>query len=141
MTEDKQQLERRRTACHGWVTRSAKALTALVTKSEVTKVELEDAVDDFDTRFAALDDAQSAVELAISETDILEEDIEAADHFRRQVRCSRVQAAEKLAELLAQTVPRAGTSSRSDSGADESVMSNIRLPRIELPKFSGNVLA
>ncbi len=141
MAEDQQQLERRRTVCRGWVTRSAKALTALVTKPEVTKVELEDMVDDFDTRLAALDDTQSAVELAILESDKLEEDIEAADHFRRQVRCSRVQVAEKLAELLVQTVPRAGTSSRSDSGADESVMSNIRLPRIELPKFSGNVLA
>ena len=138
MDDKQQQLERKRAAGRGWATRSSNALAALVAKPEVTIMELEDGIEDFDKRLAALDDAQSAVELGIVEPDKLEDDIKAADQFRRQVRVPRVQAAQKLAELLQKTVPQGNAN--SDGGAAESVLSNIRLPRIELPKFSGNVL-
>ncbi|XP_066940957.1 uncharacterized protein [Macrobrachium rosenbergii] len=51
---------------------------------EVSKVELQDAVDDFDRRLAHLDEVQSALELEIGDSQDLEEDIEYADKFRRQ---------------------------------------------------------
>lgn len=138
--EQRKQLERKRAAARGWTTRSSKALSALVNKAEVTKMELEDAIGDFDRRLAALDDVQSEVELAFSEPDKQDEDIEAADHFRRQVRGPRVQAAQKLADLLAQTDPLGESAQGSVKESSVSVTSNVRLPRIELPKFRGDVL-
>ncbi|KAK3873849.1 hypothetical protein Pcinc_021180 [Petrolisthes cinctipes] len=141
MADDDKQMERRRAANRGWVTRTSNALADLVAKPDVTTLELEDAIEEFDRRLAALDDTQSAVEMGIVEPDKLEKDIEDADRFRRQVRCHRVQASQKLADLLTKTGPPAGPAAHSDNGATDSVMSNIiRLPRIELPKFSGNVL-
>ncbi|KAK3878755.1 hypothetical protein Pcinc_016567 [Petrolisthes cinctipes] len=141
MADDDKQMERRRAANRGWVTRTSNALADLVAKPDVTTLELEDAIEEFDRRLAALDDTQSAVEMGIVEPDKLEKDIEDADRFRRQVRCHRVQASQKLADLLTKTGPPAVPAAHSDNGATDSVMSNIiRLPRIELPKFSGNVL-
>lgn len=47
-------------------------------------------MEDIDLRIAAVDKAQSAVEVGVIEPDKLEGGIEAADHFRRQVRGPRV---------------------------------------------------
>ncbi|KAK3889708.1 hypothetical protein Pcinc_006274 [Petrolisthes cinctipes] len=124
MADDDKQMERR-AANRGWVTRTSNALADLVAKPDVTTLELEDAIEEFDRRLAALDDTQSAVVMRIVEPDKLETDIEDADRFRRQVRCHRVQASQKLADLLTKTGPPAGPAAHSDNSATDSVMSNI----------------
>ena len=86
MDEDKKTVERRRAAARGWVSRSVKALKELLADDDVGRVTLKDAIDDLDRRLASLDDAQSSVELLISDPKKLEEDIDEADQFRRQVR-------------------------------------------------------
>ena len=98
-------------------------------------MELEDAIANFDQRLATWDDAQSAMELEITDPHKLEEDIEAADQFRAQVRCPRMKAAQMFAAMLAQTVPQSEPVHSVGDPAD-SVYGNIRLPCIELPKFS-----
>ena len=50
MSEEFKQLERKRSAARGWVSRSVNALTSLLGKSGVSKLELEDAIMDFDRR-------------------------------------------------------------------------------------------
>lgn len=112
----------------------------MVNRPEITKMELENAIENFDQHLAALDNVQSDLELAISEPDKLDEDIEAADHFCYQVRGPIVQAMMKLADLLAQTDSLGELAHSSVKGSSVSVMSNIKLLRIELPKFSGDVL-
>lgn len=54
---------------------------------------------DFDGRLAALDEVQSSLELEISDVKKLEEDIEGADLFRRNLRAPRVEATQKLVDL------------------------------------------
>ncbi|XP_066956313.1 uncharacterized protein [Macrobrachium rosenbergii] len=99
---------------------------------EVSKVELQDAVDDFDRRLAHLDEVQSALELEIGDPQDLEEDIEYADKFRRQVRVPRIQAAQRLLALEILEKPP------SESGsADSLAQCNVRQPKLELPKFIG----
>ena len=115
----------------------AKALTSLLGNPEVSKLELEDAVEDFDRRLQALDDAQAAVESGICDADQMEADIEAADQFRRQVRRCRLQAVQAL-DKMART--DTGEGNHSEFGSSDSVLGNVKLPRIELPKFSGDVL-
>ena len=46
------------------------------------------------------------MELEITDPNKLEEDIEAADQLRWQVRCPRIKAAQMLTAMLAQTVPQ-----------------------------------
>lgn len=104
----------------------------MVTNPEVIKLELGEGIDDFDQRLAALNDTQSTMELGIEEPGKLEEDIDATDHFRRQIMGPRVHAEEKLEEEYKRV--------RSGCGASESGMSNVRLPRTDLPKFSDNLL-
>ena len=94
-------------------------------------MELEDAI--ADKHLAAWDEAQSAMLMEITDLENLEEDIEAADHFHRKVRCPRMKDTQILAAMLAQAVPQ-GESARSVGGSANSVYGNIRLPRIELPK-------
>ena len=79
-------LRKSRTAARGWVTRSSNALLAMLNDpSTLTKVELQDAMDDFDRRLATLDDVQSNLELEMNDSRDLEQDIEYADKFRREV--------------------------------------------------------
>ena len=141
MKEEMTRKERTRSAAKGWLSRSAKALATELQQPDVTCLELEDAIEDFDKRLSAFDDAQSAVELEIEDPKIMEKDIEDADQFRRQVRTYRLQAAQKLADLsLAKGKDKVNNFDGSVSGSAESILNNIKLPRIELPKFSGNVL-
>ena len=139
MSEEFKKLVRTRTAAEGWVSRSAKALSLLLVESEVSKLKLEDVIADFDQRLHALDEAQTAVELEFCDTDKMEADIEKADQFRWQMRCCRLQAAQALADLM-QRSEQPGESARSVSGLADSVLNNVKLPSIEFPKFSGDVL-
>ena len=128
-------LRKSRSAARGWPTGSAKALELLLHNPEVTRVELQDAVDEFDRRLATLDEVQSILELEISEPSEMERDIEYVDQFRRQVRAPRVQATQRLLDL-----EKTRTPSESGSSVDSLGLSNIRLPKLELPKFSGDLI-
>ncbi|XP_066946056.1 uncharacterized protein [Macrobrachium rosenbergii] len=124
-------LRKSRSAARGWMTRSSNALMDLLGDRELSKVELQDAVDDFDRRLAHLDEVQSALELEIGDSQDLE-DIEYADKFRRQVRVPRIQAAQRLLAMEKLKKPP------SESGSADSLgQCNMRLPKLELPKFSG----
>ena len=127
-------LRKSRSAARGWVTRASKALMEVLNNPELTKVELQDAMDDFDKRLATLDEVQSSLELEIGDVQELENDIEYADLFRREVRVSRVQATQRLLDLEKRERPP------SESGSTETVsLSNVRLPKLELPRFSGEL--
>ena len=128
-------LRKSRSAARGWATRSAKALELLLDNPEVTRVELQGAVDEFDRRLATLDEVQSTLELEISEPSELEKDIEYADQFRRQVRAPRVQATQRLLDP-----EKTRTPSESGSSVDSLRLSNVRFPKLELPKFSGDII-
>ena len=89
---DFKKLQRSRIAARGSITRSSKSLLALLDKpkSDVSCLELEDAIDDFDKRLSTLDDVQSSLEVEITDSDELETDIEDAFEFRTNARLSRV---------------------------------------------------
>ena len=77
------ELLRRRTAARGWVTRTKKALAAVLRESEPDYATLVDAVADFDNRLGSLDDIQSDYEL---QCERIEEEIEDAADFREEAR-------------------------------------------------------
>ena len=134
-----EQLERRRAAARGWTTRASKTLQDLLADPDVSKVQLEDAVDEFDKRLAALDTVQAELELEISDPELLEADLDKADSFRSAARAARVQAAQKLVDLdkAADKVKKALDD--GDGASTVSTSSSVKLPRLELPKFSGEL--
>ncbi|XP_068208316.1 uncharacterized protein [Palaemon carinicauda] len=76
------------------------------------------------------------LELEICDSKDLEEDIEYADKFRREVRAPRIQATQRLVDMAKdESQPRL---SESGSASVDSLCNvNVRLPKLELPKFSG----
>ena len=73
-----------RTSAQGWATCASNKLETICTSTPVDKTELSDAVEEFDKRLAALDEAQSKVENEIDEAK-LDDDIEAACQLRQTI--------------------------------------------------------
>ena len=126
--------EKKRAAAKGWLTRSAKELRELLDDDSTSQEELEAAVSDFDKRLASLDELQEIVELELDDSDDLEAEINDADSFRR---CSRKVCAEAAQRLKpARPNPIDSNDSASNSSKDKT---EVKLPRLELPKFSGDL--
>ena len=132
-------LKKTRSSARGWTTRSSNALEALLAGSSASRIELEDAIEDFDKRLASLDEAQAALELEIDDTKELEFDIDDADKFRRQARIPRVKAAQRLVDMVKAEQPETSRSHSSGNDSGGSLSSKVRLPRLELPKFKGEL--
>ena len=125
--------ELRLIASKGWVVRATKSLNELLEKPDITVVALNDAIDEFDKRLASFDDIQSELELTIETEEALLDCVNKAADFREKARVSRVNATIKLLELT-QSDQDAVDKSTCVSTAD------VKLPKLTLPKFSGDVL-
>ena len=134
-----EQLERKRAAARGWTTRASSALRDLLSDSKVTRVQLEDAVQEFDKRLTTLDNVQTELELEISDPELLEADLDKAASFRSAAKTARLQAAQKLIDFDNAEVLEKKSQHDSDGSSAVSTCSSVKLPRLELPKFSGEL--
>ena len=131
-----EEIERRYAAARRWTTRACKALCELLAKPEVTRVQLEDAVEYFDTCLAALDTVQAPLELEISDPELLEADLDSVDSFRRDARTARIQAVQRMVDLDKADELEEKSAHDSDCNSAVSMCSSVKLPRLELSKFS-----
>ena len=135
MSEKLKTVVKLRAAARSWVTRCGTKLGKLCDSSSINITELTDAVEEFDQRIRNLDEAQATVEFELEESDIEEDIVKAAD-FRNNVRQIRIQAAKILTDL---------TCIKEDSNSNHSVAASsantveAKLPKLELPTFSGDV--
>ena len=113
------ELNRKRAACKGWVTRACGNIEKAVGDPHVTLTKLMAVMDDFDARLAKLDEVQDEFELSLQDESKLMEDINAAGEFRDKAMDKRGLATDKYNELY---------------GGD------IKLPKLNLPVFGGDVL-
>ena len=127
-------LTKSQTAAPGWVTRASlsHALTHILATAPVDQVELTDAVDEYVKRLKNLESVQEDIEILLDQKD-LEENILGAGDFRDQSHKAKIQAAKVLANLQKKAKSKADTS--HNVGAEISV----KLPKLELPKFKGNL--
>lgn len=123
---------KRRSAAKGWVTRSVNELHDLLEDDSTAYELLDDAVSVFDKRLAVLDDLQTAVELEFEDPVDLEADIDEADKFHRSARKIRAEATKRLKSARDES----DTTSISSANKDKS---DVKLPRLELPKFTGEL--
>ncbi len=123
-------------AARGWVTRSSKTLHQLCGNEDIDYHLLSDAVPVFDNRLAVLDDAQTALEAVLPLED-LENDIEAADDFREKARFPPLHATRLLEEHNTPTAE--GSDSVGPSLVSSHVGVEAKLPKLQMPSFSGDV--
>ncbi|XP_068212673.1 uncharacterized protein [Palaemon carinicauda] len=99
----------------------------------ILKIELTPA--EYDQRLAKLDEVQEAIEIDVAEE--LEQLLDEAHEFRTISVQPRIQAEDQIRNLAAAACPgsKAGSTS-GQSSARESDVTNVKLPKLELPQFS-----
>ena len=125
---------RRRTAARGWVTRASNKLTQLCDQEDCDLVELNDAIDQFDIRLGVLDEAQTAVEWSLP-GEQLDADIEEAAGIRDGARAARIRAVRTVTSKT----PAVADVHAAASVATSVVSVDAKLPKLEMPAFSGDV--
>ena len=127
---DLKTLKRACAVARGWVTRSVKTIQALDEKA-ADRVDVEEAIADFDARLVTLDEAQRAVEMELPDAD-LDADLNDAGVFRDKAKTAR----KKASRLLLKLSPVI----ENESAVSENGQQALKLPKLELPKFSGDII-
>ena len=139
---------KRRTAARAWATRSKNALLDLLGTKDISYVALSEKLEDLEKRLKNLDQVQETFELS-EEVEDLDAEIEAADDFRKGILDVKIRACEVKQALESAKGGSADSVDGDDSGSvDGSAASSAgsvsraeaKLPKLSLPKFSGNTL-
>ena len=133
-----ERLLKQRSTARGWLTRTCKVLEETMQKECVTEMELKSSITEFEGRLAKMDELQSQIEDEVEQSQI-EEIIEEAFCYREKQREVKIRAQiclQKLSEIKESHISDLNTSQTSTS----SHVGRARLPKLELPKFSGNYL-
>ena len=121
------------------MTRASKALSDAL-QDPTTISQIEHAIKDYDRRLAKLDEVQEALEVEVPEEE-LEAHLDEAHAFRKASMQPRILAEDKVRELAAAAA--AGTGVKIDSPSERLSqvldVTNVKLPKLELPKFNGEV--
>ncbi|XP_037778187.1 uncharacterized protein LOC119574962 [Penaeus monodon] len=135
---DMEKLQKKRAVARGWATRKSNTLKGLLNNPDVSVIDLQAAMDDFDQRLASLEEVQTLLEL---ETDFanLDEELDNASEFFQEVRKPRLQAAQRLGDLMKGEKSESISSSSPSKISSSNKMTNVKLPKLELPKFKGDV--
>ena len=116
----------------GWLTRVSKKIESLLVKEPPpTSSELVEALEEFDKRLVKLEEVQNQIELEI-DPDQLESYLDQADAYRQKARRTRLLCANRLKEI---SVP----DKDKDSTDSETPSVHAKLPKLELPRFNGEI--
>ncbi|GFR57796.1 hypothetical protein ElyMa_005346500 [Elysia marginata] len=137
-----EQAVRARAAAKGWLTRASAEIESLLSEAEadpvsVTESALADCMEQFSKRLSAYDEAQGAVELVIELKD-LDSDISESADYRISKRKAYIRAGELLAKLTSNVEASGGGGSNKSRFSGVGDTHQARLPKLELPKFSGD---
>ena len=139
-----EQAVRARTAAKGWLTRATTEIENILRSKaageSVSESQLVDALEQFSKRLNVFDEAQGAVELLIDINE-LDDDIQKAAEFRDSKRKLYLQGSELCKEFQKSSSAEGVNNSSSASSVGPSGMRDLphaRLPKLELPKFSGD---
>ena len=132
---DFDRLCRRRVAAKSWATRAANALSDLLDRKPAVpedeqdlRLGIQSARRECETRLAALDEVQAQVECELTD-EALESDLDVAYSFREGIKKVLLRAEARQSQPAA---AGSATAAVGDHGA--------RLPKLELPKFDGDVI-
>ena len=123
---DLTRLKRVRASCKSWLQRETSKLQALLDVKELDTAAVTAAISELDSRLYKWDAAQEAVEFELDE-DQLEAEVLAAGEFRDRCVAVKMRATKLTLKDDAQSQSEGSTS-------------KMKLPKINLPRFDGNVL-
>ncbi|XP_076035595.1 uncharacterized protein LOC143021768 isoform X1 [Oratosquilla oratoria] len=128
-------LRKTKSKCKGWVTRASKALNNLLKLPTTTISQIEYAIQEYDKRVARLDEVQDALLTKLSDSE-RELALDEVQNFKIDRGRPRILAEDKIKEL---TAAEAARTVPTNSVSQESQAINGKLPKLELPKFDGEV--
>ena len=138
-----EELKRSRVEARGWIKRATIRLDKASSAADIDTVELEFVISEFDNRLSSLDDVQFKIELVLPDEEVDEDVGKAADVRDEAVEC-RIRALQALrakSEAVRGETAVAGSEvGQGESGSLSSRSQSVKLPKLELPKFSGDVL-
>ena len=123
------ELKRSRVAARGWLKRATIRLDKAIESADI--VELEFIISEFDSRLSNLDSIQAKIELVLPDEDV-EDDVGKAAEAREEAIECRIRALRAI-RAKAEAAHGETTSIASQN-------QSVRLPKLELPKFGGDVL-
>ena len=129
-SEDLQIFVKKRVAVKGWLTRTMSRAEEILKAEKPDLVVMKDIQRELEMRLYKLDEVQGELELKLDSEEEMMADIEKAGIFRDAVMhtISRLKKAVRLREAC------------DDSGASTAGSKNVKLPKLGLQKFGGNVL-
>ena len=133
--EDKAEMKKmmqKRVAARGWITRCITTAESLLEEDEVDRVALTSVKTELQTRLGALDALQADLEVLFEDESAMMDDIEKSGIVRDGV----VSVIDKITKSLL-------SKEQNEEGEAVSVSSqsqSMKLPKLDLPKFSGDVL-
>ena len=132
MADDLEKIKGRRTVARRWMTIATNKLVEVIAKKDADNVELSAAVEDFDKRMTQFDECQELYEVELVDEEALDADLTEAAALREEHREVRLKA-ERLMRKLNES-----TESIPESASSRSA--HVKLPKIELMKFSGDIM-
>ncbi|KAK3892369.1 hypothetical protein Pcinc_003777 [Petrolisthes cinctipes] len=125
-----EKLQKAPAAAQGWLTRVCTKMEGLLGKSPpATSSELVEVLEEFDKRLTRLEEVQSDIELELR-PEALDEYLDKADEARQRAKHMRLLCADKLKELT--------VGDKVDSVSTIASL-HARLPKLELPRFDGDL--
>ena len=117
----------------GWVTRAAGALQTALVKPDLGLTELELLISDFEKKLDKFDQTQETLEVETEGNDEINSVINEAAEFKGRSFPTRVAAEERRKRLIDAKNPPPAAAPAAPQDKD------VKLPKLELPKFSGDV--
>ena len=136
--EDLTHVRKKRSAAKGWLTRAGNKLKDVSESSDTTETLLTLCLEDFQKRLSNFDLVQTEVECLL-ESDELEKDIEEIATFRDDKLICLTLAQEKLLTFRQKPDPSDNSSEINAPRSSSHSSVSAKLPKLELPRFSGCV--
>ena len=128
--------KKNRKVARAWLTRHTNTLEAELDRRDITAVELRALVEDFNRKAAHLEDTERALEFFIDEENIDSHIEEESNYISGKNRIKN----RALVKIDALTAEDASEHSVHSAGGIQQPLAQVKLPKLDLPHFSGDVL-
>ena len=133
-------LKKSRRSAKGWVTRSIDHLKTLINNPNPSIKELHISIKDLERRLEVLDKVQLEIEVLLDDDVIFQADQDEAHKFRSEAVLVGVAAEEKLEGLMTVNQNERRASEDAQASVPASEACDVKLPKLQLPKFKGDVM-
>ena len=133
--EELKNLKAKRSGVRGWVTRAVKELHELIAEEPPDKTSLVDGLETLSKRVGILEELQGDIEILLKIEDLADDQRETEEYFDK-AKVVRRKAAKLVSELNAK---EDDNDSQHGKHGQAGTGKHVKLPKLQLPKFAGDV--